>query len=79
MASVSSTAPLSGYRLMAAAASAMTLSTDGSGPNGDSFEESLTALPPGRRRGLAGLVGSELSSTGRNRGNCADILVLLDR
>ena len=41
MASVSSAAPLSGYLLTSAAASAMTFSTEGSGPNGDSLDESL--------------------------------------
>ena len=41
IASVSSAAPLSGYLLTSPAASAMTLTTEGSGPNGDSFDESL--------------------------------------
>src|SRR5215831_11115150 len=37
-------APLSGYLLTRPAASAMALTTEGSGPNGDSFDDSLYDL-----------------------------------
>ncbi len=47
MASVSSAAPLSGYLLTWAAAAAMTLTTEGSGPNGDSLDDNLNDLPSG--------------------------------
>ena len=40
-------APLSGYRLTSPAAVAITSSTDGSGPNGDSLDASLYDLPSG--------------------------------
>jgi hypothetical protein len=55
MASISSTAPESGYRLTLPAVSAITLSTEGSGPNGDSFDDSLNARPPGADGALPGL------------------------
>ncbi len=45
IASVSAAAPLSGYRLTARAASAITSTTDGSGPYGDSLDDSLCASP----------------------------------
>ena len=55
MASMSSAAPLSGYLWTLLAASAITLSTEGSGPNGDSLDESLNARPPGADGALPGL------------------------
>jgi len=48
IASVRAAAPLSGYLLACPAAAAMTPMTDGSGPNGDSFDESLNYLPSPR-------------------------------
>src|SRR5262249_59019725 len=45
IASVSASARLSGYQLISAAASAMALATEGSGPNGHSFEASLNDWP----------------------------------
>jgi hypothetical protein len=45
IASVSASAPLSGYRLIDLAASAITSTTDGSGPYGDSLEDSLYVFP----------------------------------
>jgi hypothetical protein len=44
-ASVSAPAPLSGYRLTPRPASAITSTTDGSGPYGDSLDDSLCASP----------------------------------
>ena len=58
------------------AASAITLSTDGSGPNGDSLDDSLKTLLPGAEGALPGWYGANWSSTGRNRGDCADTIVL---
>ena len=48
IASVSATAPLSGYLLACPAAAAMALRTEGSGPNGDSLDESLNDFPSAR-------------------------------
>ncbi len=55
MACVSASAPLSGYRFTDRASSAMTSTTEGSGANGDSLDESLcdrpeelTGVRPGR-------------------------------
>ena len=49
IASVRATAPLSGYRLTCpAAAATCTSTTEGSGPNGDSFDDSLCDLPSSR-------------------------------
>jgi len=45
IASVRATAPLSGYRLTERAASAITSTTDGSGPYGHSLEDSLYDFP----------------------------------
>ena len=44
---VSAAAPLSGYRCTPWAASAITSSTAGSGPKGDSLEDSLWERPSG--------------------------------
>src|SRR5216683_2339473 len=75
MASVSATAPLSGYWWTRLAAAAMTSSTDGSGPNGDSLDESLNDLPSGLDNVVPGLYGAKLSRTGRKRGDRCDTVV----
>src|ERR1700761_3681484 len=65
---VSSSAPLSGYRLISSAASAMTLATDGSGPNGLSLDDSLNARPPTAWAVAPGLYPGMSSRMRRSRG-----------
>ena len=47
IAAIRACAPLSGYRWASPAAAAITSSTDGSGPNGDSLDASLNDRPSG--------------------------------
>jgi len=76
IASVSASALLSGYQLTSAAAAAMASATDGSGPNGHSFEASLNDWPAALATRLPGLYGANWSRTVRNRGDRSDTVVL---
>ena len=55
----------------------MTSATEGSGPNGDSFEDSLWDRPSGADTRRPGWYGAKFSSTARKRGDCWDTGVLL--
>jgi hypothetical protein len=57
MASVSASAWLSGYQLISAAAATMASATEGSGPNGHSFEASLNDRPAALATRWPGLYG----------------------
>src|SRR5262249_17669352 len=76
IASVSASARLSGYQLISAAASAMALATEGSGPNGHSFEAGLNDWPTALATLRPGRYGLNWSRTERNRGDRSDTVVL---
>src|SRR5689334_16796160 len=54
----------------------MALATEGSGPNGHSFEASLNDWPAALVTRWPGLYGANWSSTERNRGDRSDTVVL---
>ena len=62
-------APLSGYWLTDRAASAITSTTEGSGANGDSLDESLCDLPVELTGVRPGWYAGKSSSTARKRGD----------